>query len=106
MISVSRATSADIPSRASSRIIRGRESRDFMSQRRTLRSSLPLTRISSLAVKVTHVIRLVWGVGEFPPKRRSVVLGVWISQRNGPERSAEEDAKCVFDWVTVIDKTG
>lgn len=60
----------------------------------------------SFAVNSTHVIREVCGEEELAPKRRSVVEGVLISQRNGPERSADAEAKLVLSLVSVRESTG
>lgn len=60
----------------------------------------------SSAVKDMHVIRLVCGLGELAPNRRIVLSGDCMSQRKGPERSAEQDAKCVSGDVMLMSRTG
>lgn len=59
----------------------------------------------SEAVKETQVIRLVCGEGEFPPNRRRVVSDVFTSQRNGPDRSAEEETNLVLSVVRDRERT-
>lgn len=72
-----------------------------------LRSSLPeIKRESDCAAKETQVIREVCGDGEFEPKRRRVEVAVLMSQRKGPDRSAEEDAKWVLSVVRDRERIG